>query len=230
MSSAFNDCPTSPLPRRNRPMINRREFINSGLVASAAMVGSAALCADRRHSSESTGPAAPIYLATFDSRFEHCRQFAGAMAAHAIPSAGFHGDVTNIWYAELDPVWRSRPVAIAGMTTEGALFCLERLAWDHGMRVVYRGTHEPAVDGGFDHVLETSAKRAHLVVERLSGLGTWPREIASLIAGISDPLPAFPSKPTDLARAEYRSRPVRKRAEIGVPLFSWVIAPRPHSS
>jgi hypothetical protein len=51
---------------------------------------------------------------------------------------GFDGDITNIWYHDLQPRWQKAPAAIAGLTAHGALFCLERLAWDVGMRVVAR--------------------------------------------------------------------------------------------
>jgi len=49
-----------------------------------------------------------------------------------------NGDATDLWYHELDPIWREQPIAIAGLTRFGPLFVLERLAWDRGMRVVYR--------------------------------------------------------------------------------------------
>ena len=51
---------------------------------------------------------------------------------------GIRGDITDLWFHDLDPQWKKQPVAIAGLTAHGPLFCLERLAWDHGMRVVSR--------------------------------------------------------------------------------------------
>src|SRR5277367_5006992 len=171
MSNASSGSPISPLQRRNSSMIDRRTFINTGLMASAAVMGAVAQSRDLGASSTAPiGAILPLHLAIFDSRFVHCRRFGAAMNTYGVPTAGFHGDVTNLWFAGLDPVWRSRPVSIAGMTTQGVLFCLERLAWDHGMRVVYRGTHRPIAGGGVDHMLESSAKRPHFINNRLSGL------------------------------------------------------------
>ena len=53
------------------------------------------------------------------------------------------GDMTRFWYDDLYHRWRQAPVAIAGLTAHGALFCLERLAWEKRMRVVYRREHSP---------------------------------------------------------------------------------------
>ena len=227
MSNASSGSPISPLQRRNSSMIDRRTFINTGLMASAAVMGAAAQSRDLGASSTAPiGAILPLHLAIFDSRFVHCRRFGAAMNTYGVPSAGFHGDVTNLWFAGLDPVWRSRPVSIAGMTSQGVLFCLERLAWDHGMRVVYRGTHRPIAGGGVDHMLESSAKRPHFINNRLSGLDSWPGEIASLISNISDPLPDFPSQSQTLARVHCRSRPGRTHDDVVEPAYSWVIAPR----
>jgi hypothetical protein len=46
----------------------------------------------------------------------------------------------------LRAAWTKQPVAIAGLTAHGPLFCLERLAWDHGMRVVFRAEHPAGID------------------------------------------------------------------------------------
>jgi hypothetical protein len=57
------------------------------------------------------------------------------------------GDMTQVWYEELAPRWRHEGAAIAGLTAAGALFCFEQLAWDAGMRVVYRAQHSYLDDG-----------------------------------------------------------------------------------
>lgn len=74
-----------------------------------------------------------------------------SMPLHAIT-----GNVTTFWYAELQPLlqqwqqWQQQqrqlhqaqiqsqlpPQALAGTTGADVLFCLERLAWDAGLRVV----------------------------------------------------------------------------------------------
>lgn len=50
----------------------------------------------------------------------------------------FEGDVTQVWFETLDPIWRKRGFVLAGITGQDTLFVLERLAWDRGRRVVSR--------------------------------------------------------------------------------------------
>ncbi len=101
-----------------------------------------------------TGPAArapSFHTVLFDARFPEARRFAADAAHLRMNVRSFDGDITNVWFHELAPVWRSiassgravatADMAIAGLTQYGALFCLERLAWDAGMRVVYRAEH-----------------------------------------------------------------------------------------
>lgn len=49
-------------------------------------------------------------------------------------------DLTSIWYEHIGPLWAVAPVRVAGVTSEEVLFVMERLAWDHGLRVIYRMT------------------------------------------------------------------------------------------
>lgn len=50
----------------------------------------------------------------------------------------FTGDVTRIWYHELDARWRARGFTLGGITGSDALFVLENLAQQQGRRVVHR--------------------------------------------------------------------------------------------
>jgi hypothetical protein len=210
-------------------VINRRRFVNSGILASAAVVsGIARSAADEAPASFTARQdlAAHLDLALFDSRFRCCRAFADALARRSVATAAFNGDVTHVWYTKLDPAWRVRPMRIAGMTTEGALFCLERLAWDHGMRVVYRGSHRPQSDGSTDHVLEASARQPQGLAQRHGTAEGWPSDVVSLISRLSDPLPISPAQHAGIEQHRFRSRPGRNRTDLDAPLFSWVIAPR----
>jgi hypothetical protein len=91
-----------------------------------------------------------LHIAIFDRRFAAGRRFAKSSEAHGISTRAIAGEVTSLWYSELHPLWKAaskdrsvqHPVAIAGLTTYGPLFCLERLAWDHGMRVLHRQEHD----------------------------------------------------------------------------------------
>ncbi len=51
---------------------------------------------------------------------------------------GFDGDVTDLWFTTLDPLWRKPGFVLGGVTGRDALFVLERLANDRGRRVISR--------------------------------------------------------------------------------------------
>jgi hypothetical protein len=64
--------------------------------------------------------------------------FARRAEARGIAVHAMAGDMTRFWYDDLYYRWRQGPAAIAGLTAHGPLFCLEQLAWEQRMRVVYR--------------------------------------------------------------------------------------------
>jgi hypothetical protein len=140
-------------------MLSRRTFVQHGVTGSVtALVGGVTLIARASASAQVPATAPPpdavgapnddhlkLHLAIFDQRFTAGRQFASSNEARGIATRPIANDVTELWYSELQPLWKQRPVAIAGLTTYGALFCLERLAWDHGMRVLQRQQHDARV-------------------------------------------------------------------------------------
>ena len=79
-----------------------------------------------------------LYTVLCDERFGESVAFAEEMSKHGTPVTRFRGDITEFWYRDLSQRWRVGPVAIAGVTTHGPLFCLERWGWDHGLRVARR--------------------------------------------------------------------------------------------
>ena len=104
----------------------RREFL-AGVGVAAGLV--AAGVADAM-------PLPPAPMAVADRRFAAARAF----AAGRTRVAWIDGDISDLWYRTLDPLWRT-PVAVAGMTDYGAFFCLERLAWDRGLRTARKTGH-----------------------------------------------------------------------------------------
>jgi len=87
-----------------------------------------------------------LYKFVYDRRYPSARAF-GAAAEQAGSTAGIAaiaGDITALWSCDLEPRWRARDGAIAGMTTARTLFCLEQLAEDHWMRVAVRAEHSIA--------------------------------------------------------------------------------------
>jgi hypothetical protein len=112
-------------------MASRREFLQAGLAASLLpVVGSA---------SEASNAPLPYYKVIVDERFPASVAFGVEWKARGAAVHAIRGDITDLWFHDLDHRWKQQgPVAIAGLTAHGPLFCLERLAWDHGMRVVSR--------------------------------------------------------------------------------------------
>lgn len=121
-------------------MIDRRTFVQQSAAALAVTGGTFGLATahDRL---------IPVHSAIFDRRFRVARRFARTIGAQGVATLSITGDVTSIWFERLHPLWKRQPVAIAGLTTYAPLFCLERLAWDHGMRVLRRDQHDsPSAD------------------------------------------------------------------------------------
>lgn len=117
----------------------RREFLQAGVAASLLPL---ALPVGRTHAD-----AAPaLYRVLYDVRFTESVAYGREAARHGLATTGFAGDITDFWYHDLSLQWRQQPVSIAGMTTHGPLFCLERWAWDHGLRVVSRAEHPATVE------------------------------------------------------------------------------------
>ncbi len=120
-------------------MANRREFLQASLAASAfaALVPVSA----------TANTPAPIVFHTvlFDHRFADSVLFAEQFSAQGVSVHGMaKGDITPFWRNELAAIWAEAPVPLAGMTTEGPLFCLEQLGAQYGLRVARR---EPQQSG-----------------------------------------------------------------------------------
>jgi len=79
--------------------------------------------------------------AVFDERFEECLAFAGELNRRGVPTSGIRGDVAKLWYQDLQARLRQSRTPIAGLTDRVALFCLEELARDVNMKVVFRVDH-----------------------------------------------------------------------------------------
>jgi len=116
-------------------MANRREFIQAGIAASVLpLVVAGGNMAPKQRESH-----AAFYKVIFDERFPSSVAFGDEWKARGASVHAIRGDITDLWFHDLDYRWKKQgPAAIAGLTAHGPLFCLERLAWEHGMRVVSR--------------------------------------------------------------------------------------------
>ncbi len=192
-------------------MRTRRHLLKTGLAAWALPIAARAGIAP-------LGPpeaAVPIYKMLYDTRFAASVAFSERAAARGLAVHGIDGDVTRVWYDDLDLRWRREAAAIAGLTAHGALFCLERLAWDHGLRVVYRGEHSASARG-VEHRLDGPAPMLSAAANAEPQLA-WCAALVDVVAEcprnrMAPRTATFVTSPGGLAPA----------AE---PLFSWVIAP-----
>ena len=119
-------------------MINRRQVLQSGLAATSIQLVAGLSLAPLQPAQAKALEHPGLYRVVFDQRFAPSREFGREAQWRGQSVQGFSGDITNIWFHDLHPRWQQGPAAIAGLTAHGALFCLERLAWDVGMRVTHR--------------------------------------------------------------------------------------------
>jgi hypothetical protein len=120
-------------------MTTRRDFLQMALTAPLLPASLRLPSSDGRTGSLSAHvQIGSLYTVLCDERFGESVAFADEMSRRGTPVTRFRGDITDFWYQNLSQRWKVDPVAIAGVTTHGPLFCLERWGWDHGLRTVQR--------------------------------------------------------------------------------------------
>lgn len=210
-------------------MTNRREFLQIGIAASAWPIAARATAMTAIKGETASRSVVSFYKAVFDSRYQDSQRFADQMSKQNVPIHGMTGDITPFWFKELDAQWKKEPVAIAGMTAHGPLFCLERLAWDQGLRVVYRAEHKLHLNSAIiEHRLsgpQTMIDKGRAGVLALGGLDThWSTGVAKLMMECPVGHTAIDqvNLMAPLSRNSEDSDQVDAFAD---PLISWVIAP-----
>jgi len=111
---------------------SRRTLLKVGLNAGLGVAAASALAP-----AASARTAAAYYKAVFDERLEKARAFAAGAAERHIATAAIRGDITRLFFDDLDVRWKQGPVLLAGYTLPASLFCLDLLARDRGMRVTH---------------------------------------------------------------------------------------------
>jgi hypothetical protein len=193
-------------------MASRREIMKAGIAVPALSVtgGLAGLLG-------SAVAADPLDFECFvcDQRYA-----ASMAAARAAQRRGFDihvtaGDVTDLWYHRLDEVWRRRPAAIAGVTGEDALFVLERLGWDRGLRVIYRGRHSTA-NGIMRHELAGAEGLVRILADADTA-GVWADSFAAALGSCG----------SDVASQYHVSLGARSDSAPDAAWTSWLLSPTP---
>ena len=129
-------------------MVNRRSVLKIGAstVAGALVkvpVSDRNLSPGREHIA--------FHRAVFDERFVECRAFAAELRSSGVFASAIRGDVAELWYGDLRVHLSESRLPIAGLTDRAALFCLEELARDVGMRVIFRADHIIDQNGHTQH-------------------------------------------------------------------------------
>lgn len=196
-------------------MPNRRELLQIGATVGAWSLTSSAT----RIAAASSPELLPIYKVIVDARYPESARFGDRAAAFGFATAAIAGDMTRVWYDDIYHEWRSRPIAIAGLTEHGALFCFEQLARDSGLRVVFRASHVAAAPGALSHSLTGPAPMLD-ACRGLDEMGSrWPDHIAGAVA-------RCPLQSSARASGAYStSQDAPSAVTRDRPLYSWVIAP-----
>lgn len=198
-------------------MTNRREFVQSGvaLAAAAASMRAGAVFSDARGAADAS-VLRPLRVLC-DRSLAETAAYAVAAAGRGLPVSVFHGDVASAWMNEIEPLWKTQPVAVAGLTETGALFCLEYLARDYGMAVAYRVEHARRPAGAVRHAVAGPKPIAGWARALARAGGHWPARAAALAASYPPGLePATPIPLLDVAAS---------RAGASRALYSWMIVP-----
>jgi hypothetical protein len=154
----------------------------------------------------------------YDHRHAEAREFR-QRAAHwdARIRGTLDGDITEIWQNDLSVAWKKKPQALAGLTERPALFLLERLSWDYGLRVVFEAEHESTGKGNWNHSIVRSGNSS-LKRELEAAGAAWPVVLADQMLAAQ----------TEVAKRDFMPSGAAMAARIDEPtkLHSWIIAPR----
>jgi len=138
-------------------MVDRRSVLKIGAATVAGVVVKMPLSGR----SLSAGRAQVVlHRAVFDDRFTECRDFAAELHSAGVFTSAIRGDVAKLWYDDLRVHLRENRLPVAGLTDRVALFCLEELARDVGMRVIFRADHVMDQDGHSQHTAAGTASLA----------------------------------------------------------------------
>ena len=195
---------------------SRRDFLQASAAAFAVPLLAGGSVSSWADALQPAVPGHDFYKVLFDRESPAAAAFGRRALALQLPAVEVGREVTSLWYDDLYPRWQAGPAAIAGLTVPHVAFCLQMLARDVGMRVMYRGEHLPLADGRIRHRLTGPADE----LTRAALLDAdWTRGAAWLVSCCQ----AAPGQ------TEIEFTTAAGHAVIDEPLVSWVIAPRPRA-
>jgi hypothetical protein len=197
-------------------MASRREFLQIGVAALALPISARGISPAFEGLAGETARV-PLYKIVFDERFPASRGFADEAKSLGAAVHGMKGDITDFWFHDLYARWKRGPAAISGLTAHGPIFCLERIAWDQRMRVVFRADHRYRDDGTIEHALSGPESMLHEAASLHNVSTDWARRMANLVNRC--PAERSQSSQTNIVAS------TAKDASDPDHLISWVIAP-----
>jgi len=202
-------------------MVNRRRVMKIGAATVAGALVNLPVLGPHAAPARAYGA---FERAVFDERFAECRAFATELHSAGVFTSAIRGDVADLWYGDLRAHLRENRLPIAGLTDRAALFCLEELARDVGMRVIFRADHivDQIDQDQNGHARHTAVGPASLVTvtRNLPPEAGFGRAMAGLFSQF-DISALHTSGPGDSA-AQKRTGPFSPENKTA--LVSWVIA------
>jgi len=201
-------------------MVNRRRVMKIGAATVAGALVN--LPVPGRHAAPTRAYGA-FERAVFDERFAECRAFAAELHSAGVSTSAIRGDVADLWYGDLRAHLNENRLPVAGLTDRAALFCLEELARDVGMRVIFRADHVIDPDGGQNRHARHSAVGPGSLVAVTRNLPA-EAEFGSAMAGLFSQfdIGAIHSGGPDDSAAQKRTGPFSPKNKTA--LVSWIIA------
>ena len=214
-SSEYNGPIVCSGARTPMSMTTRRRFIEGAMAAGVVAAG-VPRDATALGAASDNGEHVRLERVVFDERFVRARALAAEARRRSTRTSAIAGSIHALWYHDLSLRWREAQSPVAGMTDHRALFLLEMMAADVGMRVVHRvhhfevsGTHAPRVFGPLE-------RRAELLSLLQEPDADWVRSAAGIVM-------TWPKAPTPIASGRSDILRARHQAVDGQTLISWII-------
>jgi hypothetical protein len=196
-------------------MTTRRQFIEGTLAAGIATATVTGVATTLGLNADG-GSYLRLERVVFDERFTDARAFAAVAQRRSVATSAIDGSIHDLWYHDLYYRWRDEKSPIAGITDHRALFLLEMMAADAGMRVVHRIHHHES-KGAFAHRIFGPLERRDETLFRLStARADWARRAADIVM-------SWPTSPTPVASGRSDILSSKLQALDARTLISWVI-------
>ena len=148
-------------------MTNRRQFMQSGLAFSALPLTE--LSAMKMAVASPDGAFLTLESFVADKRYMKSIATASKLGGEGVSVVEITGDMTELWIGKYSKQWKQAPMTLAGVTGSDALFVLETLAPDCGMRVVHK------------QALDESASESHEGHPQVFSWIIAPRNVANAV-------------------------------------------------